>query len=169
MSLIEIYKYLQWLFYLYIVPHQVMWVTFSTWFQWSPIPIIRQSFSRNISLWKSVIFTNNQTFSSIFTCKNLSCPWIIFIFNLSGDIVVLNSFKNWSSSLILKVTQHSDTILVSHSDTILVSHFNTFMYFRELFFFILKNCEMQFLLLINILKLLYYWQFPLRMKKSSSL
>jgi hypothetical protein len=29
--------------------------------------------------------------SSIFTCKNLSCPWIIFIFNLSGDIVVLNS------------------------------------------------------------------------------
>ena len=94
MSLIEIYKYLQWLFYLYIVPHQVMWVTFSTWFQWSPIPIIRQSFSHNISLWKSVIFTNNQTFSSIFTCKNLSCPWIIFIFNLSGDIVVLNSFKN---------------------------------------------------------------------------
>jgi hypothetical protein len=57
--------------------------------------------------------------------------------------------------LILKVTQHSDTILVSHSDTILVSHsdtilvshsdtilvshFNTFMYFRELFFFILEN------------------------------
>jgi hypothetical protein len=72
------YKYLQWLFYLYIVPHQVMWVTFSTWFQWSPIPIIRQSFSRNISLWKSVIFTNNQTFSSIFTCKNLSCPVDIY-------------------------------------------------------------------------------------------
>ena len=60
--------------------------------------------------------------------------------------------------MILKVTQHSDTILVSHSDTILVSHsdtilvshsdtilvspFNTFMYFRELFFLILKNCEM---------------------------
>ena len=139
MSLIEIYKYLQWLFYLYIVPHQVMWVTFSTWFQWSPIPIIRQSFSRNISLWKSVIFTNNQTFSSIFTCKNLSCPWIIFIFNLSGDIVVLNSFKNWSSSLILKVTQHSDTILVSHSDTILVSPYSTFMYLRELFFFYFKK------------------------------
>jgi hypothetical protein len=140
MSLIEIYKYLQWLFYLYIVPHQVMWVTFSTWFQWSPIPIIRQSFSRNISLWKSVIFTNNHTFSSIFTCKNLSkkkiflnlkifclkIPWIIFIFNLSSDIVVLNSFKNCSLSLILKASQHFDTILVSH--------FKTFMYFRELFF-----------------------------------
>ena len=41
--------------------------------------------------------------------------------------------------MILKVTQHSDTILVSHSDTILVSPFNTFMYFRELFFFYFKK------------------------------
>ena len=52
------------------------------------------------------------------------------------------------------LVSHSDTVLVSHSDTILVSHLNTFMYFRELFFFILENCEMQFLLLIKILKLL---------------
>jgi hypothetical protein len=35
------------------------------------------------------------------------------IFNLSGDIVVFDSFRNCSLSLIFKVTQRSGTIVVS--------------------------------------------------------
>jgi hypothetical protein len=53
----------------------------------------------------------------------LKIPWIIFIFNLSGDIVVFDSFKNCSLSLILNVTLRSGTISVSL--------FNTF---RDCFF-----------------------------------
>jgi hypothetical protein len=61
----------------------------------------------------------------------LKIPWITFIFNLSDDIVVFNSFKNCSLSLIFKVTLRSGTIVVSP--------FKTFMNFSGIAFFILEN------------------------------
>ena len=49
----------------------------------------------------------------------LKIPWITFIFNLAGDLVVFDSYKNCSLSLILKVTLRSGTISVSPFNTLL--------------------------------------------------
>ena len=49
----------------------------------------------------------------------LKISWITFIFNLSGDIVVFDSFKNCSLSLIFKVTLRAGTIVVSPFKTIM--------------------------------------------------
>ena len=68
-----------------------------------------------------------------------------FIFNLSGDIVVFDSFKNCSLSLIFKVTLRCGTIVVSP--------FKTLMNFSGIAFLSLENSEIQFLLSIN--KLIY--------------
>jgi hypothetical protein len=73
----------------------------------------------------------------------LKIPWITFIFNLSGDIVVFDSFKNCSLSLMFKVTLRSGTIVDSP--------FKTFMNFSGISFFIFEKSEIQFLLSINIL------------------
>ena len=78
----------------------------------------------------------------------LKIPWITFIFNLSGNIVVFDSFKNCSLSLIFKVTLRSGTIVDSP--------FKTVMNFSGIDFFILENSEIQFLLSIN--KLYISWQ-----------
>ena len=58
----------------------------------------------------------------------LNISWITFLFNWSGDIVVFDSFKNCSLSLILKVTLRSGTIVDSP--------FKTFMNFSGIAFFL---------------------------------
>jgi hypothetical protein len=74
----------------------------------------------------------------------LEIPWITFIFNWAGDLVVFDSFKNCSLSLIVKVTLFQFHLLI------------LLWTFWGLLCFILENSEIQFLLSIN--KLHMSWQ-----------
>jgi hypothetical protein len=47
-------------------PNQAKWATSSHWFQWNrPIFVKKRSFSQSFQV--RIFFTNNHTFSSIFT------------------------------------------------------------------------------------------------------
>jgi hypothetical protein len=69
-------------------PNQAKWATFSSWFQWNlPIYVKKRSFSRPVSLFKSVFFSPKIILFLQYSCKRSShVPEILPKQGLNQDV-----------------------------------------------------------------------------------